>query len=278
MNYRIVADSSANINHINSQVAFASVPLKIITAEREFVDHAELNVAEMISYLQEYKGKSSTACPSVADWLAVFGEAESVFCFTITSKLSGSYNAARLAKEDYEAAHPNRTVFLVDSLSTGGEMQLLIERTAQLLTQSKQPTEVYREVCAYQKKTHLLFALQSLNNLANNGRVNPLLAKISGALGMRVIERASEQGELETLSKCRGEKKALEKLVTHMSEMGYQGGAVRLDHCCNRSAAEQLRALIRAQYPNAEITIGETGGLCSFYAEKGGLILGFETE
>ncbi len=278
MSYRIVTDSSANINHIDSQLAFATVPLKIITAEREFVDHAALNVAEMISYLQEYKGKSSTACPSVADWLAVFGEAEAVFCFTITSKLSGSYNAARLAKEDYEAAHPNRTVFLVDSLSTGGEMQLLIERTAQLLTRGKTPTEVYREVCAYQKKTRLLFALQSLNNLANNGRVNPLLAKISGALGMRVLGRASEQGELETLSKCRGEKKALEKLVSHMSEMGYQGGAVRLDHCCNLPAAEQLCALIRAQYPNAEITIGETGGLCSFYAEKGGLILGFETE
>lgn len=62
-----------------------------------------------------------------------------------------------------------------------------------------------------------------------------------------------------------------------MSELGYRGGAVRLDHCCNLSTAEQLRAMIRAQYPNAEITIGETGGLCSFYAEKGGMILGFET-
>lgn len=278
MNYRIVTDSSANLNHIHSQVAFASVPLKIITAEREFVDNAALNVAEMISYLEEYKGKSSTACPSVADWLSVFGEAEAVFCFTITSKLSGSYNAARLAKEDYEAAHPNRAAFLVDSLSTGGEMQLLIERTAQLLDNGTPPKEVYRQVCAYQKKTRLLFALQSLNNLANNGRVNPLIAKISGALGMRVIGRASEHGELETLSKCRGEKKAFEKLVTHMQEMGYQGGAVRLDHCLNLSAAEQLRALITERYPNAEVTIGETGGLCSFYAEKGGMILGFETE
>lgn len=276
MTYKIVTDSSANLR--GSSAHFASVPLKIITSEREFVDDDALDTVEMISYLETYKGKSSTACPCVADWLAAFGEADSVFCFTITSTLSGSYNAARLAKEDYEAAHPERRVYLVDTLSTGGEMKLLIERTEQLLAQGTAPAAVYEDLCEYQKKTHLIFALQSLNNLANNGRVNPLIAKISGALGMRIIGRASDHGDLETLSKCRGEKKALEKIVHHMREMNFNGGAVRIDHCLNSPAAAQLKELIEASYPDAEVTIGETGGLCSFYAEKGGMMLGFETE
>lgn len=276
MTYKIVTDSSANLR--GSSAHFASVPLKIITSEREFVDDDALDTVEMISYLETYKGKSSTACPCVADWLTAFGEADSVFCFTITSTLSGSYNAARLAKEDYEAAHPERRVYLVDTLSTGGEMKLLIERTEQLLAQGTAPAAVYEDLCEYQKKTHLIFALQSLNNLANNGRVNPLIAKISGALGMRIIGRASDHGDLETLSKCRGEKKALEKIVHHMREMNFNGGAVRIDHCLNSPAAAQLKELIEASYPDAEVTIGETGGLCSFYAEKGGMMLGFETE
>lgn len=275
MTYKIVTDSSANLR--GSSAHFASVPLKIITSEREFVDDDALNTVEMISYLETYKGKSSTACPCVADWLAAFGEADSVFCFTITSTLSGSYNAARLAKEDYEAAHPEHRVYLVDTLSTGGEMKLLIERTEQLLAKGTAPAAVYEDLCEYQKKTHLIFALQSLNNLANNGRVNPLIAKISGALGMRIIGRASDHGDLETLSKCRGEKKALEKIVHHMREMNFNGGAVRIDHCLNFPAATQLKKLIETSYSSAQVTIGETGGLCSFYAEKGGMMLGFET-
>lgn len=275
MTYKIVTDSSANLR--GSSAHFASVPLKIITGEREFVDDTALDTEDMIAFLQNYKGKSSTACPSVADWLAAFGEADSVFCFTITSTLSGSYNAARLAREDYEAAHPERRVYLVDTLSTGGEMKLLIERTEQLLAQGEAPAAIYEALREYQKKTHLIFSLQSLNNLANNGRVNPLIAKISGALGMRVIGRASDRGDLETLSKCRGEKKALEKIVHHMREMNFNGGAVRIDHCLNSSAAAQLKELIEASYPDAEVTVGETGGLCSFYAEKGGMMLGFET-
>lgn len=275
MTYKIVTDSSANLR--GSSAHFASVPLKIITGEREFVDDTALDTEDMIAFLQNYKGKSSTACPSVADWLAAFGEADSVFCFTITSTLSGSYNAARLAKEDYEAAHPERRVYLVDTLSTGGEMKLLIERTEQLLAQGEAPAAIYEALREYQKKTHLIFSLQSLNNLSNNGRVNPLIAKISGALGMRVIGRASDRGDLETLSKCRGEKKALDKIVHHMREMNFNGGAVRIDHCLNSSAAAQLKELIEASYPDAEVTVGETGGLCSFYAEKGGMMLGFET-
>ena len=275
MNYRIVTDSSANLRGSSAQ--FASVPLKIITSDCEFVDDDTLDTADMISYLKNYKGRSSTACPCVADWLAAFDDADSVFCFTITSTLSGSYNAARLAKEDYEAAHPGRCVYLLDTLSTGGEMKLLVERTEQLLARGEAPAAVYEDLCDYRKKTHLIFALQSLNNLANNGRVNPLIAKISGALGMRIIGRASDHGDLETLSKCRGEKKALEKIVHHMQEMNFNGGAVRIDHCLDAPAAVQLKELIEASYPGAEVTIGETGGLCSFYAEKGGMMLGFET-
>lgn len=100
---------------------------------------------------------------------------------------------------------------------------------------------------------------------------------IIGALGMRIIGRASDHGDLETLSKCRGEKKALEKIVHHMREMNFNGGAVRIDHYLNFPAATQLKELIEASYSGAQVTIGETGGLCSFYAEKGGMMLGFET-
>ena len=276
MHYKIVSDSGVNLRKMEASVDFTTVPLKIRTDEREFVDDPVLDVSEMVAYLKDYKGKSGTACPSVSDWLDAFGDAERVFCFTITSTLSGSYNAACVAKADYEAEYPERSVFIVDSLSAGPEMQILIEKVAELIELGKEFEEICNEISAYKESTGLMFSLESLKNLANNGRVSPLVAGVAGALGIRIVGRASVGGELEPMDKCRGEKKALAKIISRMKEMGFKGGKVRVDHCDNLSAAEQLKQQILQEYPKTDLLIGETCGLCSFYAEKGGLMIGFE--
>ena len=88
---KIVVDSSANLA---AEVSFvSSVPLKIITDRKEYIDDAKLNTTEMVWQLQTYNGPSSTACPSPQDWLDVFHDKPYVFCITITSGLSGSCNA-----------------------------------------------------------------------------------------------------------------------------------------------------------------------------------------
>lgn len=276
MNYKIVSDSGSNVRRIESSVAFASVPLKINTNEREFVDDASLKVEDMISYLNGYAGKSGTACPGVAEWLDAFDDADAVFCLTITSTLSGSCNAARLAKEEYEAMYPARHVFVIDTLSAGPEMKLLIDRLLELINQGKEYETICREIMEYKEHTGLMFSLESLKNLANNGRVSPVVAKLAGVLGIRVVGRASDHGELEPMDKCRGEKKALPAIVKHMKNMGYTGGKVRIDHCSNLSGAEKLKDILLKEYGKADIGIGETFGLCSFYAEQGGLMVGFE--
>jgi len=127
------------------------------------------------------------------------------------------------------------------------------------------------------EKTHLVFSLESLTNLARNGRVNPAVAKIAGVLGIRVIGCASEVGTLQQLHKCRGEKKALETLFTEMVSRGFAGGKARIAHCFNLEAANKLKETILAAFPRADIFIEPTTALCSFYAEQGGLLVGFES-
>lgn len=276
MKYKIVVDSGANIRNIEGDVEFASAPLTIITDEKEFIDDTELNVQEMVDFLNSYKGKSGTACPSVDAYINAYGDADVVFCFTITSNLSGSYNAARLAKEDYEAEYPGRKVCVVDTLSAGPEMRILVEKTLELINEGKDFDAISKEINEYKEHTGLFFSLESLNNLANNGRVSPMVAKLAGVLGIRVVGRASDVGTLEPMDKCRGEKKALLKILNRMKEMGYAGGKVRIDHVNNPAAAEQLQDIIKKEYSDADIVIGVTYGLCSFYAEKGGLMVGYE--
>ena len=270
---KIVVDSSANMA---TNPVVASVPLKIITDTKEYVDDANLNIAAMVWDLQTYTGKSSTACPSPQDWLEAFGDTPYVFCIAITSNLSGSYNAAMIAKTDYEQEFPDRKVCVIDSLSTGGEMELIAEKIQELLEAELSFEEICEAIQEYQQHTGLMFMLESMQNLANNGRVNKIVAKAAGILGIRAVGRASDVGTLEPMDKCRGEKKAIASLADHMVSMGYEGGKMRISHCLNLAAAETLKANILAAYPQADIQIRTTGGLCSFYAEKGGLLIGFE--
>ena len=272
---KIVADSSSDVLEL-SNVNFESAPLKIITAEKEYVDDKALDVYEMVNDLQHYKGKSSTSCPNTEDWLKAFGDADEIFCVTITGTLSGSYNAAMAAKAIYEETHPEKRVFVHNSLSAGPEIALMIEKVQELVIEEKDFDYICNEAVKYGKNTGLLFMLESMKNLANNGRVNPLLAKMAGIIGIRVVGKASDKGDLEPLSKCRGEKKALDTIMSHLKELGLKKGKVRIAHCFNEEAAQKLKALIHENFEKVQVRLYKCRGLCSFYAEKGGFLIGFE--
>lgn len=272
---KIVTDSSSDVPSL-SGVELASTPLKIITEEREFIDNDALDIAEMVTYLEKYKGRSSSACPSPNDFLNAFGDAEEVYCVTITSGLSGCYNAAVAAKKIYEEENPTRRVLVIDSLSTGPEMALIIEKLRAFILEGKSFEEIEKGITKYKKKTGLLFMLESMKNLANNGRVSRLTAKLAGVMSIRVIGIASDKGELAPLDKPRGSKLALTRILSHLEALGYRGGKLHIAHCFNHSFANELKDKLIAKFPKAEIAVRACRGLCSFYAEKGGLLVGFE--
>ena len=272
---RIVVDSSASLYALDG-IDFAAVPLKIVTDEREYLDDGTLDAVEMATNLRTYKGKTSTSCPNVSDWLAAYEGADEVYAITITGTLSGSYNAAQLAAEEYQQENPGKRVFVLDSLSTGPEQRLLAEHLRDLLAEGKEFDEVCEEMLRYHKHTHLLFSLESRANLARNGRVKPAVAAVARMLGIRVIGQASDAGDLEVLCKTRGEHGALERMVLEMKAHGLTNGRVHIDHCCNAAAAERLKHMVHAVFPEAKVEVGTCGALCSYYAEYGGLMVGYE--
>ena len=272
---KIVADSSANVLTLNN-TAFAAAPLKVITDTREFVDDAALDVDAMVSWFDSYKGKSKTSCPNPTDWLEAFEDADEVYCVTITSGLSGSYNAACIAKQMYESGNSGKRVCVIDSLSAGPELVLLIEKLEQYIGQGMPFEDICRQIEAYKQKTGLTFMLESLKNFAANGRVSPAVAKIAGVLGIRIVGKASDQGTLEPTNKCRGVEKSLSAILAHLKSNGLAEGKVRIAHCRNEDAAQKLKELILSQIEKADVQIHRCRGLCSYYAEKGGLLVGFE--
>ena len=275
MKSKIVVDSAANLYQMEG-IDFACAPIKVVTEEQEYPDDGRLDAVQVAETLRSYKGRSSTSCPTVGDWLAAYQGADQVFAITITGTLSGSYNAALLAAQDYQQENPEAKVYVLDSLSAGPELQLLAERLRALFDAGTPFEEICVQMEEYKQHTHLLFSLESLNNLARNGRVSPAVAAVARMLGIRVVGTASLSGELEVLVKTRGEHGALERIVLEMKARGFVDGPVRILHCSNPAAATRLKNMITTVFEGAEVQIMPCGVLCSYYAELGGLMIGFE--
>lgn len=273
--YRIVADSSCDFTSY-PEIDFRSVALTLSTAEREFTDDKNLNVREMMDYMISYKGRSQTACPSVDKWLQAFEGAEEIYVITITSGLSGTYNSACLATNQFLEANPSAKVRVFDTKSTGPEMRLLMEKIVELKEQGKG----FREVCdtadAYLSTTRLFFSFQSLHNLAQNGRVNKVLASALGVLHISILGTANREGVIEPIGKSRGENALIKSFLKEIEKAGFHGGKIRICHADNENLAQNVASALREKYPNLDAMIYPAGGLCSFYVENGGIILGCE--
>ena len=123
--------------------------------------------------------------------------------------------------------------------------------------------------------THLIFILKSLNNMARNGRVSPIVASAVGLLGIRILGIASAEGTLQSLRKCRGEQSALQALMEDIKKRGFKGGSVRIAHCRNSKGAVAVADLIRKDHPFCDIRVTAMAGLDSFYAEPGSIMVGY---
>ena len=274
MAFRIVADSSANILTLPG-VNYTTVPMKIV-ADKEYVDDIHLDVAQMVADLQAHKGKSGSSCPNVGEWLEAFGDEEQIFGLTITKHLSGSYNAAQQAAQTYMEEHPGRKVFIIDSLSTGPEMMMIVDKILQCEAAGMDYNATKEAVLDYSNHNHTLFCLESMMNLARNGRTSMAVAKIASIIGIRVVGDV-KGGQITPVHKPRGAKGATGKLLEMMKERGFRDGhLLRIAHCYGESAAHALRDAVLAEFPNARFILEPTTALCSFYAEAGGLIIGFE--
>lgn len=257
-------------------VEYAVVPLKILVEEREFCDDGRLDLAEMDQTLEKSSSAGSTSCPSPWDWLQAFGDADEVFCITLSSAMSGSYSSARIAKREYERNHPGCRVYLLDSCTVGPEMALIIEQLHQLLSSGMPATYAYRSILRYMERTHLIFSLEKLDRFVKNGRVPGAVAKGIGVLGIRLLGQASEAGEFQVNGKCRGPKQTAAALLKKLEELNYCGGKVLIGYHGDESEALSLMRQIRERFGAVDVRLQPMGGLCSYYAGAGSLLLGVE--
>lgn len=272
--FKLIVDSSSNmVNDPTHNIEV--VPLTISFGGKDYIDDQNLNIQEFLSDMNKNQVAGKTTCPSIQAWLDALEGTEKAIIVTMTSGMSGTFSSALQAKNMYEEKHPSSQIIVVDSRSAGPELTIVLHGIEKMIQGDIRFVDLEEEIAEFRMHTHLLFILQSLHNLSLNGRVSPTVAKIAGLLKINLIGTASKDGKLEPLTKARGMKKAMRELLKYMKDDNYHGGEVIIDHCENEKDAETIKEKLQAEYPDAQITIRPMHGLCSFYAEEGGLMIGF---
>lgn len=278
MKWNIITDSSCSLYHLDEQsekIRFASIPFVINIGSRDFVDDEKLNTAEMVTAMENCGEVSHTSCPAPYAWYEQFEKEEYSIAITISSKLSGSYNSACTARNMILEKYPDKKITVIDSRSTGSERVLIVMKLCKLINAGYDFNSVIEKTEQYTKHTHIVFALSSFDNLIKNGRMSRITGFLAGKLGFWGIGIGSEQGTIEIKEKVRGNKKALNAILKDIKERATNIETVVICHCQNAEFAESLKNAIQNISHTVEVKIMPTRGLCSYYAEKGGLIIGF---
>ncbi|MBO4107250.1 DegV family protein [Streptococcus suis] len=277
--WKIVADSGCDYRQLDQlapNAEFISVPLTVQIGAETFVDQADLDIDKMMEVMYASSEAAGSACPSPQAYQAAFEGADQIIVVTLTGTLSGSFNSARVARDMYLEEHPDAKIHLIDSLSAGGEMDLLVTEINRLISSGLEFEEVVSAITTYQENSKLLFVLAKVDNLVKNGRLSKLVGTVVGLLNIRMVGEASSEGKLELLQKARGHKKSVTAAFEEMKKAGYKGGRIIMAHRNNDKFFQQFSDLVKENYPNAIVEEVATSGLCSFYAEEGGLLMGYE--
>lgn len=279
MEWNIVADSGCDLRGIklgDKKIKITKIPFSIFAENIEYMDNPRFNVGDMLHRIEKQDIHTHTACPSPAAWKEAFDQGDHIFAITLSSKVSGSYNSAQVAAAMVQEEDPEKKIHILDSGSAGPGPSLLAIRAAELMEEGVSFADAVMELEDYKQKIHTMYGLSSFNNLIKNGRVSKVAGFVAGKLGLCGIGEASPQGEILVQGKVRGSGKMLAAFLERMEELDFQGGKVLISHCENQTLAKKLKEMILKQWPQAEILIMPAAGVCSYYVERKGLIVGFE--
>lgn len=280
MEWKIVVDTSSNLREmpdLPENIEFEYVPFYLQVDEETVVDDADVNLAELFDRFKAAE-QTASACPSPQAFAEAFTGAKNIICITITSNLSGSYNSAVNGRQLALEQNPEQNIFILDSRTAGGEVDLLAEKAAELIQETHDFEQVVAGLKAYHEKTDVVFILKSVDNLVTNGRVSRLVGSVVGLLNLRLIGTRTPEGTIELSHRVRGNKRGIKKTIAEMESRGYQGGRVVISEHESLDYAQDFEEALLKKYPEAAIEMLRGSALCAYYAERGGVILGFDRD
>lgn len=143
----------------------------------------------------------------------VLERGEDAVYFSMSSGISGTCQAARMAAEELLEGFPNRTVRVVDSLGSGFGTGLMACKASDLRAQGKSAAETADMMDADAQHTLQFFTVDDLNFLKRTGRVSGATAMIGTVLNIKPVLWGDPTGHITARGKYRGRKKAMQAIV-----------------------------------------------------------------
>ena len=277
MSYKIIGDSCTDLTEEMKRERMVSlVPLTLTIEGEEFVDDETFNQQEFISKMKASPECPKSACPSPERYMKEFEGQEECYVITLSSRLSGSYNSAMVAREMYLEEHPDAKIEIVDSRSASAGQVLLAMKLREFKENGMHFEEVKKKITEFRESMETRFVLESLENLRKNGRLSKMTYTICNVLNIRPVMRADD-GEIIKVDQVRGHNKALLRMVEHIAEDAKSAlkETVVISHCNNRERAEMVKQEILKRVPFKNSHIVEMAGVSTLYANDGGIIVSY---
>ena len=279
MPIQLIADSCCDVTPAMKRLLGLSIAsLNITVGEEHYRDDESLNTLELIAKMKACKTPPTTACPTPEEYAALMRQERESFVITLSSKLSGSYNAACVGRQlaleenpdlrihvfDSESAAAGETritLFLRDLIDAGMDFDRIVEKTTAFIATMK---------------TH--FVLEDLSHLVKNGRISKVAGLMGTMLSIRPIMGENGHGEIIQLDKVRGTQNALRRLVeivnNALASHPAKSLVLVLSHCnCPDRAAALRESLLAGCAALREVIVVPTGGVSTVYANDGGVVL-----
>lgn len=276
MSYKIVVDSCCELpEECLTDPHFERVPLTLEVGSWQVLDDEGFDQAEFLKQVAAYPKCPKSSCPSPERFKTAYeADVDHVYCITLSSHLSGSYNSAVLGKNLYEEEHGEKAIYVCDSESASvGETQIamkireLEERGDLTFAQIVTRTEAFRSAI----KTY--FVLDNLDTLRKNGRLTGVKAFIASTLSIKPV-MAGNEGVIMQKSQAVGIKKALAKMTDIILSEGHdlEQKKLYISHCNCPDRAAYVKKILSEKCSFRDVVILDTAGVSSMYANDGGII------
>jgi DegV family protein with EDD domain len=262
----IITDTDASLPEaIAGQYGIQQVPIAVHFGDQTFMTGIDIDDTSLFERVDREGELPTTSAPAPGDFLKAFQTAfdegaDEVICFCVSSEVSGTYDAARTARD----LLLERRITVVDTLNISMGQGFMVLEAAKAAHSGASKDEIIERAFAVGKRTCLYAALSTLKYLAMSGRVGYLTAGMAGLLSIKPI-LTLQDGELQMLERVRTRRKAWSRVIELTA--GAVGGMppqhIAIVHVDALQQARQFEEELRASIvcPETIIVAGLTAGL-----------------
>lgn len=279
MSIQIIIDSCCDVTAaLRRAMRFEVASLTVRVGEQSFRDDETLSVPALLQAMKACKDPATSACPSPEEYASLMRKADQSVVVTLSSKLSGSYNAAMVARDMVLEESPEKRIHVFDSESaSAGELRIAL-LLRQYIDGGMEFDEIVEKVTEFIAGMKTFFVLEDLSNLVKNGRISKVAGLMGTMLSIRPIMGENGHGEIIQLDKVRGTQTAMRRLVeivaAHTNQFPQNTLTLVLSYCnCPQRAAELKEKLLAASAALKEVILVPTCGISTVYANDGGVVL-----